>query len=81
MSSEYCYDYFESCAGVFEAFLSEMPARIQDKIRGRLRALAAVQAEEGQHHASQFALMVSGESPPALPQQARRPRGHLRLVK
>jgi hypothetical protein len=80
MSTEhYCFDYYESCAGVFEAFLSEMPARIQDKIRDRLRALATVQAESGDIHASHFSRTVSGEASPA-PLQTKR-RDHLRLVK
>jgi hypothetical protein len=74
-----CFSYWEPCSSVFEAFLSEMPARIQDKIRDRLRALAEVQAENGDIHASHFARVVSGEEL-AVPKQDKR-RAHLRLVK
>jgi hypothetical protein len=78
--SDHCYDYFEGCGGVLEAFLAEMPTRIQDRIRDRLRALAEVQAESGDIHASEFSRLVSGQ-PPAPPQQVKRRRDHLRLVK
>jgi hypothetical protein len=78
--TEHCHDYWESCGGAIQAIIAEMPDSIQERIRQRLRDLAARQAKDGEIHASYFSRMVSGEKPP-VPQQIKRRRDHLRLVK
>ena len=82
MSPELYYDFWEATGGALEAIIHALPPDIQGEIRARLQARAVVQADNGEHRASYFSRMLSGEDPPVAPQQQiKRRRDHLRLVK
>jgi hypothetical protein len=81
MSAEQYYDYWESCGAALEAIIHALPPDMQRKIRAKLQARAVVQADNGELRASNFSRMLSGVDPPVAPQQAKRRRDHLRLLK